>query len=423
VGWSADPAAGTDVLVTETVRGARPLGEALEGASPAAARAAVEAVGRLLRAAHDAGWRGRDLHRDNVLLRGDAAVLLDPGAGALSAALSAPRRAFALGAAAHGLGADPRSGLRALRAYEGGDRAAARRLAPLASSAARAVARAWRRGRSRRATRDGLHFEVFRPAGTASTGVRSRDRTPASFTALAAGLLEADPPGFAPMKAQGNVALGRLPGLDRPVVLKRWDATWRDRFRAPRPVRAFRRAYALRVRGVACPEPLLAAADGRGRGVYVAALAGGASPATDLHRACEGGARAPLAALSPRERRVALHRLGRFLRRMHDAEVSHRDLKAPNLVAVPGPRGPAYAVVDLEGARLRRGPVPWTRRARDLARLDASVPASVVSRADRVRVLRGYYAAFERAPTPLEGFARRVERASAAKRRAARSAG
>jgi hypothetical protein len=119
------------------------------------------------------------------------------------------------------------------------------------------------------------------------------------------------------------------------------------------------------------------------------------------------GATVPLAALAPAARRAALHRLGRFLRRLHDAEVVHRDLKPANLVAWPTPRGVAYAVVDLDGARATRRPVPWRRRARDLARLDASV-GPAVSRAARHRVLRGYVASFERAGLPLRDLARRV---------------
>jgi tRNA A-37 threonylcarbamoyl transferase component Bud32 len=425
VAWSGDPAARVDVLVTLTVPAARSLADVLADAGGVRRRrAAIDAIARLLRRAHDAGWRGRDLHRDNVLLAAEGPVLLDPGDVPLGPPLAPPRRAFALGVAAHGLGADPRTGLRALRAYFGGDRAAARRWAPLAASAARSVARAYRRGRSRRATRTGLHFEVWRPLGPASMAVRSRGGAPEAWVERAAGWVEADPPGFTAMKAQGNVTAGRLPGLERTVVLKRWPSLWRDRFRVPRPIRAFRRAYALRVRGVACPEPLLAVAGGKGRGVYVAALAGGGgSEALDLHRACAGGARSPLASLPRASRRAALHRLGRFLRRLHDAETSHRDLKAPNLVAIPGSRGVSFAVVDLDGARVHRGPVPWQRRARDLARLDASLPSSAVSRADRLRVLRGYFAAFERLPVDRATFAARVARASAAKRRAARSAG
>ena len=250
--------------------------------------------------------------------------------------------------------------------------------------------------------------------------MRSIDAAPASWRDLAAAWVAADPPGARPLKAGGRVAAVRLPGVDGEVVLKRWPATWRDRFRVPRPLRAFRRAYALRVRGVACPEPLLAAAGPGGEGVYVTALAGPADgrEVLDLHRAtlASEGAPAPFDALPGAERRAALHRLGRFLRRLHDAEVTHRDLKAPNLVAWRAPRGVSFALVDLDGARVRRTRVSWRRRARDVARLDASVGSPPVSRADRLRVLDGYYASFERPALDRAAFARRVARASARKR-------
>jgi len=73
--------------------------------------------------------------------------------------------------------------------------------------------------------------------------------------------------------------------------------------------------------------------------------------------------------------------------------------------------------VDVDGAHVQRGPVAWARRARDLARLDASVGSPPVSRADRRRVLAGYFAAWARAPVDLDAFARRVARESARKRR------
>ncbi len=423
VAWSADLPAGRDLLVTQSVEDARSVSDAT---SPSRSRRErvldAEAVGRLLKAAHDAGWFERDVHRGNVLLAPEGAVLLDPGTGRLGPPLSPARRVGALGIAAHGLGADARTGLLALRAYFGGDRATARRRLPLVARAAREAARVYRRGRSRRATRTGLHFEVFHPARGPATGVRSTDSTPASWKDLAASWIDAVPAGFRPLKDEGNVLAGRFPGLDREVVLKRWPALWRDRFRVPRSIRAFRRAYALRVRGVACPEPLLAASDGNGSGICVSGFAGGdEARAVDLARATRpesGGAdpASPFASLPPARRREALHRLGRFLRKMHDAEVSHRDLKAPNLVAIEGATGVAFAVVDVDGARVHRRPVPWPRRAKDLARLDASVGSPPVTRADRLRVLRGYFAAFERLPVDRKTFARRVREWSAAKR-------
>ncbi|MFO0932903.1 MAG: lipopolysaccharide kinase InaA family protein [Planctomycetota bacterium] len=422
VGFSVRPDLGWDVLVLEAVADGVDLGDRLAtGLASRARRAVAVEVGALLRRAHDAGWADPDVHRGNLLVTPRGPVLLDPGTRDLAPPLPPHRRVAALAAAAHGLAPDARAALAALVAYEHGDRAAARRWFPLVAAQARRVARAYRRGRARRPTRTGRHFEVFAPTPSGGRAVRNLDATDATWKAAAAAWLDADPPGARPLKAGGRVVVFPAPGDDgaagREVVLKRYAGTWRDRFRTPRAVRAFRRAYALRIRGVACPEPLLAAADGGGAGVYVAARAGGSAPAVDLHAAVVGapGAAAPFGALAPAARRAALHRLGRFLRRLHDAEVVHRDLKAPNLVAWQTPRGVAYAVVDLDGARATRRPVPWRRRARDLARLDASVGA-VVSRADRHRVLLGYVAAFERPGLPTATLARLVARASARKR-------
>src|SRR5207253_51548 len=97
-----------------------------------------------------------------------------PAEGALLRALAA--RGVAV--AGHGLAPGPRLALAALRAYAGGDRAQARSWMRLAVPIERVVARTYRRGRSRRAQRDGRHFETFAPAGRGSRGVRARERTP-----------------------------------------------------------------------------------------------------------------------------------------------------------------------------------------------------------------------------------------------------
>jgi tRNA A-37 threonylcarbamoyl transferase component Bud32 len=410
LGWSAGEADAPDLLVVEAVEGARPLAECLAPPADRAARlAAVEGVGRLLRRAHDAGLAHRDLHRENVVVGRDGPALLDPGAARLRAPLPPARRIRLLGLAAHGLGADARTGLRALRAYLDGDREKARRWLRDVSRDAATARREYRRGRARRARRTGLHFEVFEPAGPATTGVRSKDRAPAAWKEGAARWIALPPEGARPLKADGAVVAARLPGLEEEVVLKRYPPRWKDRWRTPRAIRAFRTAYTLRIRGVECPEPLLAAVDATRAGVYVAARAGARAGGAclDLHEATRPGARGrlALAARSPAERRDALHRLGRFLRRLHDAEVSHRDLKAPNVVAYESGGRVRFEVVDLEGARPLRGPVSWRRRAKDLARLDASVGPPVVSRADRVRVLRAYVLGWARPPVDLATFA------------------
>lgn len=79
-------------------------------------------------------------------------------------------------------------------------------------------------------------------------------------------------------------------------------------------------------------------------------------------------------------------RLGRLVRRMHDRQVSHRDLKAPNVLMSGG----EPILIDLVGVDVSR-PVHRATRVRDLARLNASfLGPRTVSHTDRLRCLRAY---------------------------------
>jgi tRNA A-37 threonylcarbamoyl transferase component Bud32 len=83
-------------------------------------------------------------------------------------------------------------------------------------------------------------------------------------------------------------------------------------------------------------------------------------------------------------------RLARVLRQMHDRGVSHRDLKAAN-VLLAGGTDPV--LIDLVGVSTGP-PLPLGRRARELARLNASFLANpAVTPAARLRFLRAYLAA------------------------------
>jgi hypothetical protein len=80
-------------------------------------------------------------------------------------------------------------------------------------------------------------------------------------------------------------------------------------------------------------------------------------------------------------------RLGRLVRTMHARQVSHRDLKAPNVLMTAADEP---VLIDLVGVETGR-PVPESIRVRDLARLNASFLGSRhVSRGDRLRCLRAY---------------------------------
>jgi tRNA A-37 threonylcarbamoyl transferase component Bud32 len=402
--WSDE---GTDVLLLAEVAGLRPL------PSPAEApRALVEAVARTIARAHEAGLVHRDLHRGNVLLAPSGPMLVDLGGARLEGeGLDDRSRLRELARALHGLLGDASRSVRhrALRAYlveSDGDAARARHLAPAVESRARETARRYRRGRDRRPTRDGLHYETFRPAGRGQ-GVRRRETTPESWRDEAAALLAAAPPGAVEAKAGGRVLRAHLPGRDGDVAIKRYAPVVAGRL--PRPIRAFRVAVALRERGVAAPEPLVAATGPDGAGVLVSAWV----DAPNLLAFAGGGRGGALARLAPRDRRRMLEALGRSLRAMHDAEVSHRDLKAPNLLVLREGSRFSFPVSDLEGARVRRGEVSWRRRARDLARLDASLEAHAT---DRLRTLDAYLRVPPRPPVSLRAFAARIVRRAAARR-------
>jgi serine/threonine protein kinase len=93
-------------------------------------------------------------------------------------------------------------------------------------------------------------------------------------------------------------------------------------------------------------------------------------------------------------------RLARIVRAMHDRGVSHRDLKAPNVMlrgAATDPAGAEPVLIDLVGVRAGREAVPFARRARELARLNASFLAVPhISRTERLRFLLAYLRGGER---------------------------
>jgi tRNA A-37 threonylcarbamoyl transferase component Bud32 len=84
-------------------------------------------------------------------------------------------------------------------------------------------------------------------------------------------------------------------------------------------------------------------------------------------------------------------KLGRLLRAVHDREVAHRDLKAPNILMV-GVSASATArpvLLDLVGVTVGRT-VSRATRQRDLARLAVSYPPGTLANGVRLRFLRAY---------------------------------
>lgn len=182
---------------------------------------------------------------------------------------------------------------------------------------------------------------------------------------------------------------------ERDVAFKRYRASSLGRWllglvRESRARRAWRMGHALLARGIATPRPL-AAIEPRG-----ARLRGESYLATEwlpgainLHEYLW-----QLAPLPPADRqrqvRTLAASLGSLLARLHWWNISHVDLKACNVLVVDWQGELHAALVDVESARFHRR-LSFARRARDLARLAASLQAHPwITRSDRLRFLRAY---------------------------------
>ena len=192
-----------------------------------------------------------------------------------------------------------------------------------------------------------------------------------------------------------TVAEIALPTPDGPraVILKRvrvrrWFDPVKNFFRPSPAWRSWVAGHSLRDRGLPTPLPLAVLHRYRfGLPAEGYLLTNKVPGAIGLLEAVAG-----LVRMSQREAilRGWIDRLARTVRLMHDRAVSHRDLKAPNVLleaaAIP-------VLVDLVGVRLGRL-LPFARRVKELARLNASFLTSpVVTRSHRLRFLRSYLAA------------------------------
>ena len=191
---------------------------------------------------------------------------------------------------------------------------------------------------------------------------------------------------------EGRTSTVRRMPLDdgRQLVLKRHNrADERDLVQAilrpSRSMAAFRLGHALLARGIATARPAAAMDYRPGSSTRDTLLAtefiAGGEPLSDWLR------RNPPAA--------ARHRvtwlLARLVRRMHDLDISQRDLKAPNILIAPDSgAGPRPVLIDLDGLRVGHH-VSSGRRAQNLMRLSVSLDEwGVARRTDRLRFLRAY---------------------------------
>jgi tRNA A-37 threonylcarbamoyl transferase component Bud32 len=181
------------------------------------------------------------------------------------------------------------------------------------------------------------------------------------------------------------ITSGSTANGNRPMVFKRFKVTHRTDhlatlFRPPPATRSWTNGHALIDRGLPTPRPCLLLHRTQfglqGVGYLLSELV---PEAQHLHEAIDQS--------DPRERWRLIDRIARWIRLMHERGVSHRDLKAANILV--GSDGECH-FIDLVGVRTRRR-VPRRVRVRDLARLNASfVSSPVVGRSDRLRFLRTY---------------------------------
>lgn len=174
-----------------------------------------------------------------------------------------------------------------------------------------------------------------------------------------------------------------------PVVVKRIGRDFRQGEGNTRAERAVRIARHLAVHGIDTPEPLGIEVTPE-ESVLVVRKIDGAVQIRAFFLRRDDPAREPPPVRAAFEEIVAA--LGRFARRLHDAGVFFRDLSDGNVLVTEGDGGPRLWLVDLDRARIRKGPLRTFNRLRDLAR------PGLTRRADRQLLLRSYWAP---EPVPL----------------------
>lgn len=168
-----------------------------------------------------------------------------------------------------------------------------------------------------------------------------------------------------------------------PVVVKRVRRDFRQPEGRTRAERSERIARHLLAHGIDTPEPLAVEVT-PGESVLVVRKVEGAEQVRAFFlRRDEPSREAPRVAATFEE---VLAALGRLARKLHDAGVFFRDFSDGNVLVTGGSPAPRLWLVDLDRARVRRGPLGTLNRLRDLSR-----PG--LNRAeDRLRLLEAYYA-------------------------------
>lgn len=441
-------------LVTLAISGTTPLDEFVERQLPGwpdparshARQELAEALAVMTARLHDSGLLHHDFHPGNILVRFDAhdrpelsMIDLDALRKCRNVTWTRARRNLALLDHFFWLRCTRTDRYRFLKTYlesRSGPPTDVRRFARAIEDTTRLWAeRLWRRW-GRRCRGSNKYFKVF-PGGT-NWGVASNDLDPGEFDALLA-----DPD--LPFAARSTVVLKdsrtttvaettmTVRGRPTPVIYKRFNRKkWIDPlltlFRPSRAWQSWQAAQDLASRGIPTPQSLgflsrrsafrsdplfwflpretylitVKEPDAVTLGSYIREVLPGLAP--DARRARIRGLTASLALL---------------VRSLHERSLSHRDLKASNiLIKVDGDdrRRDRLSLIDLVGVRLRH-PLPMRRRVQNLARLSLSlnvVPGR--TRADTLQFLRAYLPWGLSPRNDWKGLWRSVEKAIRAKR-------
>jgi len=441
VAWGRDPRpVGRRALVAfREVEGpslARWLSE--QDASPASGRTArrrhavARAVGRAVRDLHRAGYTWPDLYAKHVYLAGEDAerpriVLIDV---ARVRRCLRPRRARDLAALYVSAGVHPlrRTDLvRFLRAYLGG-RAARRRGRRLIRAVARRAARIPGRGRDphlmpgRRRAPPGvvpLAEETLTPADGGRLHINEAYRPMLESAGLATlDALMAVEAGESFRQAPGRSTVRLLltdpeTGRRRAVYLKRYTRVpWRTRLRRTlslnEPQSLARREMGGLVRladlGIASMRPVLFGGEMRrgGREERSVLMTEEIAGATQADEWCQARFAGPLSPERTAEKRRLIRQMADLARRLHAADLSHRDCYLCHIMVRPlEGREPVLHLIDLQRLTHHRRGIGRRWIVKDLAALlfsSAPGPATgirspVFTQTDRLRFARAYFQA------------------------------
>ncbi|MBI1831538.1 MAG: phosphotransferase, partial [Planctomycetes bacterium] len=206
----------------------------------------------------------------------------------------------------------------------------------------------------------------------------------------------------------------RVNGQLRRVIFKRFRVTsWTDPlaslFRAPPALRSWIHGQGFRERGLPTARPFVVL-HRRSYGLWHEGylMTEKIAHADDLHATVERLEAAPTAARVRLVRRL-IERVARTIRSLHQREMSHRDLKAANILVrrwdAPDDEPSAYSqdiqnllympesavwLIDLVGVEVF-AELPRSRKVQNLARLNASFfESDKITRTDRLRFLLAY---------------------------------